>query len=86
MYAVFNKSKLTMHTDKVYLGKIPIKKTTKEKQKEIINLVRKINQGNIKKLLPELDKKVYKLYGLTKTEQYKINMALKQIMSEKSLW
>lgn len=86
MYAVFNKSKLTMHTDKVYLGKIPIKKATKEKQKEIINIVREINQSNLKKILPELDKKVYKLYGITKTEQDKINGALKQIMSERSLW
>jgi mevalonate kinase len=86
MYAVFNKSKLTMHTDKVYLGKLPIKKTTKEKQKEIINLVKKMNKNNLKKTLPELDKKVYKLYGITKTEQNKISEALKQIMSEKSLW
>lgn len=86
MYAVFNKSKLTMHTDKVYLGKIPIKKATKEKQKEIINIVKKMNKNNLKKILPELDKKVYKLYGITKTEQDKINRALKQIMSERSLW
>jgi len=86
MYAVFNKSKLTMHTDKVYLGKIPIKKATKEKQKEIINIVKKMNKDNLKKILPELDKKVYKLYGITKTEQDKINGALKQIMSERSMW
>jgi len=86
MYAIFNKSKLTMHTDKVYLGKLPIKKTTKKKQKEIINLVKKMNKNNLKKILPEIDKKVYKLYGITKTEQNKISEALKQIMSEKSLW
>lgn len=86
MYAVFNKSKLTMHTDKVYLGKLPIKKITKEKQKDIINLVKKMNKDNLRKILPEIDKKVYKLYGITKTEQDKINGALKQIMSERSLW
>lgn len=86
MYAVFNKSKLTMHTDKVYLGKLPIKKATKEKQKEIINLVKKINNANLKEILPELDKKVYKLYRITKSEQNKIDITLKQIMSEKSLW
>jgi len=86
MYAVFNKSKLTMHTDKVYLGKLPIRKTTKEKQKDIINLVKKMKKENLKKILPELDKKVYKLYGITKTEQEKINKALNKIMSEKSMW
>ncbi len=86
MYAVYNKSKLTMHTDKVYLGKIPIKKANREQQNEIIKIVKQIKKQNLKKLLPELDKRVYKLYGITKTEQNKINFALKQIMSEKSLW
>lgn len=86
MYAVYNKSKLTMHTDKVYLGKIPIKKTSKKNQEEIIEIVKKINKQNLKEKLSELDKKIYKLYGLTKSEQNKINFALKQIMSEKSMW
>jgi len=86
MYAVYNKSKLTMHTDKVYLGKIPIKKVNKKIQKEIIDIAKKINKENLKETLSELDKKVYKLYEITKTEQNKINFALKQIMSKKSLW
>ena len=86
LYAVYNKSKLTMHTDKVYLGKIPIKKASKKIQKEIMNIVKKINKENLKEKLSELDKKVYKLYGMTKNEQYKVNFALKQIMSERSFW
>lgn len=86
LYAIYNKSKLTMHTDRVYLGKIPIKKTDKKTQKEIISIVTKINKNNSKNILPELDEKVYKLYGITKKEQDKIDLALKQIMSEKSLW
>ncbi len=86
MYAVYNKSKLTMHTDKVYLGKIPIKKATQREQKEIIDIVKRMNAKDLKKILPNLDEKVYNLYGITKTEQNKINFALKQIMSEKSLW
>lgn len=86
LYAIYNKSKLTMHTDKVYLGKIPIKKPTKKTQKEIFNIVKKFDKKNSKEILSELDKKVYKLYGVTKKEQDKINFALKQMMSEKSLW
>ncbi len=86
LYTIYNKSKLTMHTDRAYLGKIPIKKVDKKTQKEIINTITKINKNNSKNILPELDEKVYKLYGITKKEQDKINLALKQIMSEKSLW
>ena len=86
MYAVFNKSKLTMHTDKVYLGKIPIRRATKEEQRAIIQIIKKIDKNNFKKILPELDKKVYKLYEITETEQNMVDIALKQIMSEKSLW
>ena len=86
LYTIYNKSKLTMHTDRVYLGKIPIKKVDKKTQKEIISIVTKVNVNNSKNILPELDEKVYKLYGITKKEQDKINLALKQIMSEKSLW
>jgi len=86
LYTIYNKSKLTMHTDRVYLGKIPIKKVDKKTQKEIISIVTKVNVNNSKNILPELDEKVYKLYGITKKEQDKINLALKQIMSKKSLW
>ena len=86
LYAIYNKSKLTMHTDRVYLGKIPIKKVDKKTQKEIISIVTKINKNNSKNILSKLDEKVYELYGVTKKEQDKINFALKQIMSEKSLW
>ena len=86
MYAIFNKSKLTMHTDKVYLGKIPIRKISKEKQREIIRIIKRMNKDNLKKILPELDKKVYDLYGINKFEQDKVDAALKKIMSKRSLW
>jgi len=86
LYAIYNKSKLTMHTDKVYIGKIPIKTVDKKAQEEVIDIVKRINKKNSKKLLTELDKKVYRLYGITKKEQEKIDSGLKRIMSEKSLW
>ncbi|PKM92446.1 MAG: hypothetical protein CVU81_00390 [Euryarchaeota archaeon HGW-Euryarchaeota-1] len=86
-YAVYNKSKLTMHTDKAYIGKIPIKKADKETQKEIIKLVQKINSTKDKKdVLREVDKKVYVLYKINKKEQTLIDKALEKTMSKKSLW
>ena len=86
-YAVYNKSKLTMHTDKAYIGKIPILKSDKKIENEIINLVQKLNKNKDKKIiLRELDKKVYKLYKINKTEQNLIESALKKTMSEKSMW
>ena len=86
-YAVYNKSKLTMHTDKAYIGKIPILKSDKKIENEIINLVQKLNiNKDKKKILRELDKKVYKLYKINKTEQNLIESALKKTMSEKSMW
>ena len=86
-YAVYNKSKLTMHTDKAYLGKIPILKSDKKIETEIINLVQKLNKNkDKKKILKELDIKVYTLYRINKTEQNLIESALKKTMSEKSMW
>ena len=86
-YAIYNKSKLTMHTDKVYIGKIPLLKSDDKIEKEIINLVQKLNKNKDKKsILRELDTKVYKLYKINKTEQNLIESALKKTMSEKSLW
>ncbi|WMT53534.1 Eco57I restriction-modification methylase domain-containing protein [Ferroplasma acidiphilum] len=45
-YAIINNSILTIHLDKPYLGKIPIKVVPKEKQQEVINLVDKISELN----------------------------------------
>ena len=76
-----------MHTDKAYIGKIPILKSDKKIENEIINLVQKLNiNKDKKKILRELDKKVYKLYKINKTEQNLIESALKKTMSEKSMW
>lgn len=86
MYVVFNKSKLTMHVDRVYLGKVPIKKVSKKKQNKVVNIIKKITPDNLKEKLSELDKEVYTLYGVTEREQNKIDFALRQIMSKRSLW
>jgi len=87
MYAIYNKSKLTMHTDKAYLGKVPLRLVDKKKQKSVIKIVGKLEKTkDKKKLLRELDKYVYKLYGISKTERVLIEDSLKKLMSEKSLW
>ncbi len=87
MYAIYNKSKLTMHTDNVYLGKIPIKLVDKKKQKNVIKIVEKLERiRDKKKLLRELDNYVYKLYDISKSERRIIEDSLKKLMSEKSLW
>jgi len=87
IYAIYNKSKLTMHTDKVYLGRLPIKKVSKEEQKEIINIVDKLEKTKEKKpLLRMLDKIVYKIYNLNKKEQNLIEKSLTKIISIKSMW
>ncbi len=87
IYAIYNKSKLTMHTDKVYIGRLPIKKISREKQKEIITLVNKIEKTKERKpLLKELDKIVYKTYNLNQDEQNLIESSLTKIISVKSIW
>lgn len=87
IYAIYNKSKLTMHADKVYIGKLPIKKVSKEKQREVIEIVNKIEKTEEKKpLLKKLDKIIYKLYNFDKNEQNLVDESLNKIMSSKSAW
>ena len=84
-YAIFNRSKLTMHTDKSYIGKIPIKNPVKEKQKEIEKIIQKLlKRGIDAKKMENLDNKVYKLYKVNEEEKDIIDRSLKEIMSEKS--
>ena len=86
-YAIYNKSKLTMHTDKVYIGKLPILKPCKKTERGIIQLTEKLAKNeNKKKILRLLDEKVYGLYGISEKEQQLIEEALKKTMSQKSFW
>ena len=86
-YIIYNRSKLTMHTDKVYIGKIPIKKIDKISQKEVVKLIKKLDRSvDKKKFLREIDQVVYKLYKINRKEQQMIDSALRKTMSKKSLW
>ena len=87
IYAIYNKSKVTMHTDKIYLAKIPIKSVPKEKQEEVIALVdRLIRIKEKKKLLKKLDNLIYEIYNVGEKERNLIEEALLKIMSKKSIW
>ena len=72
---LINNSILTIHLDKPYIGKIPIKVVSNEKQKEVIKLVNAISELNeqlIKYSDKDIDKKQELTEQLNKTNE-KIN-------------
>jgi len=80
-----------MHTDKAYLGLIPIiDNPDKRTMNSIISIVNEIMAGNgsidHKEKQRELDKLVYGLYSLDKKEINLIESAVNKIMSKKSVW
>jgi len=79
---VYNRAIRTMHFDKYYLGKLPIKVLEKNKQIKLAEVVDEIltitkdddylqnpqKQAKVKALERQIDQMVYELYGLTKEE------------------
>lgn len=86
MYGIFNKSKLTMHTDKAYIGELPIIITSKNKQLKISNIINKLRKKYNKALLRELDEVVYKIYNVNMGERHLIEKGINEMMSKKSVW
>lgn len=90
IYGLFNKSRLTMHADRSYLGNIPIIKGSKKEIERIVNYVddamEKTNRDEIKAIMGEIDKTVYKIYGLTDKEIRLVEVALKNMLSKRSWW
>lgn len=86
MFAIFNKSKLTMHTDAVYLGKLPVIVNDIDEQESIEKLVENFETSKDKAVLKELDKQIFKMYGINDYEQQIVDGSLRSIMSPKSLW
>lgn len=84
IYALFNKSKLTMHTDGIYLGKLPIVTSHRHKQKKVQSLVRSLRKTKSSALQRELDDYVYDLYKISQKEQKLIDKGLRSIMSSKN--
>ena len=90
-YAMFGRSRLTMHLDKSYVGQVPV---IKEMGAELFNRISKIVHSAIacedieilKKKNQELDVVVYGLYGLKRKEINIVEDAMSQMLSEKSRW
>ena len=91
MFGLFNRSKLTMHVDKKYLGSIPIINNPDNKMmKKIIQYVDsttlKSNSNDIKKITRMIDVEVFKLYNISKDDTKIITDAVDNHLSNKSRW
>lgn len=84
MFALFNKCKLTMHTDKNYIGKLPIKIPESRLQENIANIINDLEKSKNYSNATKLNEEVYNIYQINKEEQEIINRSLLQIMSPKS--
>lgn len=92
IYACYNCSKMTMHTDKEYLGAIPVIVTSeKEQYDRIITIVRELSDKNhdiesLSKSRQELDQCFYSIYGLQQKDIQVIETGLDLFLSKKSRW
>jgi methylase of polypeptide subunit release factors len=91
MYALFNRSRLTMHMDKSYLGSIPIianpNKGKLNKLVKIIDFLMKNEDIELRKSKNrEIDEIVYDIYYLTDKEIKMVEEATAKIFSKKSIW
>ena len=91
MYGLFNRSRLTMHLDKSYIGLLPIiESPDKAELDELVGIVEDLeknsNSEEGKKYLRSLDKVVYKLYGLNEEEINIIENSVSEMLSKKSVW
>lgn len=89
IYLTFLHSNFTMHTDKTYIGKLPIAMPTKSQEKNVIALVNKLLAIKDKyskaffNSYNKLNELLYDIYGFSKDERELINNILKQGMSKK---
>jgi type I restriction-modification system DNA methylase subunit len=91
MYGLYNSSRLTMHADRIYIGKIPVVENPKiEYLEQAINYVDDaLNETvdyEIKKILRKIDVIVYKIYNLDSSEINLIERAVNRLISKKSRW
>lgn len=75
-----------MHTDSIYLEKLPIVVADAEMQEKLRNLVKILEISKNKILMREIDKLVFSIYGISDYEQRIIDDSLRGIMSSKSFW
>lgn len=90
-YAMFGRSRLTMHLDKSYVGQVPVSKDLgtglfKRIKKIVYSASTCEDVGVLKKKNQEIDDVVYDIYGLKKNEIDVVEDAMSQMLSEKSRW
>jgi len=89
IYVLFLNSNFTMHTDKAYLGKIPIILPEEETKKQIQQYVKKLLKINDKysedfnETYNKLNQVIYQIYGLSKVEIKILEDLLRKVMSKK---
>lgn len=81
IYFLFNKSKLTMHADKFYIGKLPIAIPSRKALIRIKKIISKLKTNHISVLQKELDRIIYSIYKINESEQQVIDKELRSIMS-----
>lgn len=95
MYGIFDKSKLTMHLDKSYIGLVPIifgdaDDIVSLKYMQLIKVIDSLIAARdieiMKEKLKNVDKLVYDIYSFNKREITIVEEAVSEMLSEKSLW
>lgn len=84
----YNSSKLTMHTDAKYLQKLPLQRDDEILFDQLVNLVKAIEKIEYMsaiwfEMLDELNKLVYKIYGISAEEIKYIDKEMYSIQSER---
>jgi len=89
IYVLFLNSNFTMHTDKAYLGKIPIiipegeiKKQIQEYVKKLLKISDKYSK-DFNETYAKLNQIIYQIYGLSKIEIEILEDLLRRVMSKK---
>ena len=92
LHIVFLSSNFSMHTDKQYIGQIPIKIPNKKTENSIKNIVFELLEINgertekYKLLFNQLNKLIYNLYSINKEEELIIEKCLKETLSKKQYY
>lgn len=88
IYNLYNKSRLTMHTDRKYLEKIPIPKISYDTKHKICIIVDRLlsitDEDHRIKLMKELNNEIFSIYSLSTREINLIDNSLRSIMSNRS--
>ncbi len=70
VFAIYDKSRLTMHADRKYLSRIPIPKTSEKLKKAIINEVK--NNSKKSSSTSKLNDLVFEVFKLTDSEKSQV--------------